>query len=812
MFSNTLNFRNFIIQFLLRSEFIGFGILTPFFAAIGYLFLDIADEILIHYIFVAISTVVVVILYVVVSLIIQMKLFKILFQYLEAEDLTNNFVSENFINLLSKFIKLPFQRSLDVFARTILAIIIFTILLNYYLKFDLYRMVLIISIFFMFASSCGIFYYILLEDLINKILNYEIIIEKILNQNFEKTFFPKFKYSLSYLLFLFFFMISSIAGFITAKYNEYWIKKIMREDFNHKLLLNKEKFNLFERIFQSDLTLIGKDFEKNKNLNKSILIQRLNNFYLKDYAIFDKKEDKWIIPFEIKFNYIEEKFKEKLLFIDNYTLFNYELPNYQYIFLIAKSDFIKILNINIKNNEDFLILDKNKKIVLSTNLDLEEKNLNYLIKSNINENVEFSIFERIYYNKEIYELYLIKANEEFYLGYFYPKSIYQTKLSFAIFLLSTLYMIIGIVFILVIIMIVNKKTQNLEIIKNSLNQISKGILHKQNFRITTDEFGNVIIALNQLQNILQNVIQKTIILINKAKSSSESFKNLTNELVQDSEHQASTTEEISATIEEMSGSMDKISDFAEEQTLLITNLSKGISELTDVIKEAQMNLSEIKNIISHSEKIKNISEEKIQSMSKAINMIQQTSDKITSIIGIVKEIADQINLLSLNASIEAARAGEYGKGFAVVADEISKLADKTMNSIKDIHTLIKNSNEQVKQGIISTNQVKETFLNLLDEFQKINTLSSKIAEVIIKQEFVNTGVLTQTRSVVNKSNEIQSRINEQKLSTKEITDSISSINKNILTSTENSRKINTEANDLLKKLEDLENFIKFFKI
>ncbi len=256
--------------------------------------------------------------------------------------------------------------------------------------------------------------------------------------------------------------------------------------------------------------------------------------------------------------------------------------------------------------------------------------------------------------------------------------------------------------------------------------------------------------------------------------------------------------------------MDKIADFTNEQVYLIQNLSKGMNELTTVIKEAQNNLKEINSIISESENLRKETEKEMNNMNQGMNQIQQTSSKITSIISIVKDIADQINLLSLNASIEAARAGEYGKGFAVVADEISKLADKTMNSIKDINLLIKNTNEQIVKGLSTTNKVNIIMTNLIQQFQKINDLSIKISEVIVKQEFVNTGVLSQTKSVMNKSIEIQKSINEQKLAIKEIIESISSINKTILNSSEHAKHIYAQSLELEKRIKELEELLNNF--
>ena len=116
-------------------------------------------------------------------------------------------------------------------------------------------------------------------------------------------------------------------------------------------------------------------------------------------------------------------------------------------------------------------------------------------------------------------------------------------------------------------------------------------------------------------------------------------------------------------------------------------------------------INNIAGITNHakdiSDKLSNAAEDGFSLLTnviRSINEVEQSSYKIRSIVDVIRNVAEQTNLLAMNAAIEAAHAGEYGKGFAVVAEEIRKLADNSMNSSKEIHGLLKNIIQIIKQS------------------------------------------------------------------------------------------------------------------
>ncbi len=139
-------------------------------------------------------------------------------------------------------------------------------------------------------------------------------------------------------------------------------------------------------------------------------------------------------------------------------------------------------------------------------------------------------------------------------------------------------------------------------------------------------------------------------------------------------------------------------DFNRNGKLLIVKLKDEFKETLSSSDAVQKDASEIGVL---AEKCQN----KLGNASTTITTLKDESSKIAEISKTIDEIADKTALLSLNASIESARAGEHGRGFAVVADEISKLADGSMRSAKEISDIIKMS---VTRIIEASDQVFET--------------------------------------------------------------------------------------------------------
>lgn len=247
--------------------------------------------------------------------------------------------------------------------------------------------------------------------------------------------------------------------------------------------------------------------------------------------------------------------------------------------------------------------------------------------------------------------------------------------------------------------------------------------------------------LNNLTISGKNMAETSLVLIKNSNESvinNDKFSEVLNQLNETIQDQVKSIQESKNAIQEVTHALNRITNLA-------SNMNQSANFACDLANKGELILQ---NLISDMEKIRD-------SVIKSNQFVQElniNSNQISKILETISQIASQTNLLALNASIEAARAGEQGKGFAVVAEEVSKLADKSTISAKQIHGMLDSIQKDIKdlvQSMSTTEKfiensyfisetAKKNFKNIVQSTtavsQEITDISNSVEEISASSE------------------------------------------------------------------------------
>ena len=263
-----------------------------------------------------------------------------------------------------------------------------------------------------------------------------------------------------------------------------------------------------------------------------------------------------------------------------------------------------------------------------------------------------------------------------------------------------------------------------------------------------DEFG----ALSRQANTMMDNLAELMGAVLRASATvirvSDELSSAARQMQVGAEHQSSSSEQTSSAMVEMASQIEEVARAAHDLAATVDETASGIQEMgasgdqvarnseslvTSVEQTAATIQQMAASIESIAGKVRVVDEVsrgaagtvklRGDELGTVIRGIGASSRDIGKIVAIIEEIADQTNLLALNAAIEAARAGDVGRGFAVVAEEVRRLAERSVDSIREIGKVIEAVQRDTTHAVDLTKAV-------LDEIgSSVNRTTGLVADV-----------------------------------------------------------------------------------
>jgi methyl-accepting chemotaxis protein len=327
-----------------------------------------------------------------------------------------------------------------------------------------------------------------------------------------------------------------------------------------------------------------------------------------------------------------------------------------------------------------------------------------------------------------------------------------------------------------------------------------------------DEVGALAEALNgmcvKLSEILAVVQQDA----EELAASSSQISGSASKLSEGAQNQASGIEKTSASMEELYASVEQVAQHAQSQAAAAEQGASSMNQALGTVQVVSTSLEEISALAKESVQSAAAGSLAVQSVVEGINTIARGSERIAGILTVISDIADQTNLLALNASIEAARAGEHGRGFAVVASEVSKLADRSSSSTREIDTLIKESIRNVTKGVETAQSSEKAMQQIRESSQKVNEMIAKVTESMGTEVGAIKELVKSLSNISEMSKNISASTEEQTTNARQMSETIEGINEITQSSASGAEQMSASTERLLSMARDLQRLVVQFKI
>ena len=367
--------------------------------------------------------------------------------------------------------------------------------------------------------------------------------------------------------------------------------------------------------------------------------------------------------------------------------------------------------------------------------------------------------------------------------------------------------VISIVSILIFlsIYVIIKVTKPIENLKEVVGEVAKGDL-TVNFTSSTtgkpvvanDELGDLTLSLIDMKRNLKEVISSIVKGSNDLTESSSELLEVSVGLASEASASTEKAGTVAAAAEELNANSSSVSDGMNQSSENLNGVASASEEMSATISQIVQNTEKAMAITSEAVKQSKEVSVLMKDLGDSANDIGKVTETITS-------ISDQTNLLALNATIEAARAGAAGKGFAVVASEIKDLAKQTAEATEDIRIKIERIQASTTNSITDINKITEIV-------QQVNDYVTTIVAAVEEQAVTTKDITDNIGHASLAVQDATERSGQNSTVSQEIAREIAEVSSSASAISEASTQVSTSAKALSKLSTQLTEIVSKFKV
>ena len=333
--------------------------------------------------------------------------------------------------------------------------------------------------------------------------------------------------------------------------------------------------------------------------------------------------------------------------------------------------------------------------------------------------------------------------------------------------------VVGLALLIVLsFIIIRGVSQSLREFSQGFNRMSAGDFATPFAVSTSDEFGALSHQANAMMGRLGDILGAVLRTAQTVAEAGEELSVSAGRLQAGAEHQSSSAEQTSSAMVEMASQIEQVAQSAHELAATVEETAASIQEmgasadqvagnsesLVHSVEETATTIEQMAaSIDAIAKRVRVVEEvsrrasgtvnERGRELARVIQGIGTSSQDIGKIVAIIEEIADQTNLLALNAAIEAARAGDVGRGFAVVAEEVRRLAERSVDSVREIGRTIESVQNGTARAVELTQAVLQDIVGSVEETSRLVSETNDATEEQARGVSVIVGATTRMQEI-----------------------------------------------------------------